>query len=117
MYRHKSLTDIIIPKIPLNSASFVSQDLMQAYLEAPHRLVHFHFSEEESSRQMTQRTQNSSYIGLCECEVRQFFYSYRAGALLRSHTFEAPIERESRCVGGKRKQKGKETEKLRPLPI
>ena len=44
----------------------------------------FSFSEEESSRQMTQRTQNTYR----SCAVRQFFYSYRAGALLRrSHTY------------------------------
>ena len=41
---------------------------------------------------MTQRTQNSSYIGQCECAVRHSFLtqkkSYRAGALLRrSHTY------------------------------
>ena len=48
----------------------------------------FSFSEEERFRQMTQRTQNSSYIGQCECAVRQFFDSYRAGDLLRrSHTY------------------------------
>ena len=34
----------------------------------------FSFLEEESSRQMTQRMQNSSYIGLCECMVRNIFF-------------------------------------------
>ena len=34
---------IVIPKVPLNTISFVKQDLTHAYLEATHRLVHFHF--------------------------------------------------------------------------
>ena len=37
------LTNIVIPKIPLNTISFVNQDLTQAYLEGTHRLVRFHF--------------------------------------------------------------------------
>ena len=40
--RHKSLTSIVIPKVPLNTISFVTQDLTQAYLEAMHRLVPFY---------------------------------------------------------------------------
>ena len=35
----QSLTNIVMPKIPLNTISFVNQDLTQAYLEATHELL------------------------------------------------------------------------------
>ena len=79
----KCLTNIVIPKIPHNTISFVNQDLTQAYLEATHRLVCFYFRR-KSSRQMTQTAQNSLIRGQCERAVirRQYFESCRAGALL-----------------------------------
>ena len=39
--------NIVIPKIPLNTILFVSQDLTQAYLAATHRLVRFNFGGRE----------------------------------------------------------------------
>ena len=34
---------MVIPNIPLNTISFVNQELTKAYFEATHRLVRFHF--------------------------------------------------------------------------
>ena len=47
----------------LHVISFVNQDLTQVYLQNHPHTCTFSFSEEESSRLMTQRTQNNERSG------------------------------------------------------
>ena len=73
----QKLKNIVTPKIPLNTISFLNQDLTQAYLEAMHRFVRFifggrEFQTDDPENENPENPENSSYIGQCECAVRQF---------------------------------------------
>ena len=59
--------NIVIPKVPLNTISFVKQDLTHAYLEATNRLVHFHFGGREFP---TDDPQNAKLILYRSMQVR-----------------------------------------------